>query len=38
MVNNYLIKVIPEVMQPYVNDSLANNLGLFLLSVLTADH
>ncbi len=29
MVNNYLIKAIPEVMQPYVNDSLSNNLGLW---------
>ena len=34
MINNYLTKAIPEGLQPYVNDSVVNNLGLFLLWVL----
>ena len=34
MINNYLTKAIPEGLQPYVNDSVVNNLELFLLWVL----
>ena len=34
MINHYLIKVIPEALQPYVTDSVANNLILFGLSLI----
>ena len=34
MINHYLIKVIPEALQPYVTDSVANNLMLFGLSLI----
>ena len=34
MINRYLIKVIPEALQPYVTDSVANNLMLFGLSLI----
>ena len=34
MINHYLIKVIPEALQPYVTDSVANNLMLVGLSLI----
>ena len=34
MINRYLIKIIPEALQPYVTDSVANNLMLFGLSLI----
>ena len=34
MINRYLIKIIPEALQPYVTDSVANNLILFGLSLI----
>lgn len=34
MINRYLIKIIPEALQPYVTDSEANNLMLFGLSLI----